>query len=136
MILRRALESRMPVTVGPVDVSQADGVLTLGFGGGPTLAGTPVIALRGRVHLNEAPADPDLPMMVRLQTEMLLQLGVKTLILTNAAGGINTSFEQGALMVIDDHIAGRTVHEGAGKAKDADAPVIMEARGLQKSFSI
>ena len=31
-------------------------------------------------------------------------LGVKTLILTNAAGGINTGFSQGALMVIDDHI--------------------------------
>ena len=31
-------------------------------------------------------------------------LGVKTVILTNAAGGINTSFESGALMVIDDHI--------------------------------
>src|SRR5262245_31873303 len=31
-------------------------------------------------------------------------LGVKTIILTNAAGGINTSFSQGALMVIDDHI--------------------------------
>ena len=31
-------------------------------------------------------------------------LGVKTLVLTNAAGGINTSFTQGALMVIDDHI--------------------------------
>jgi purine-nucleoside phosphorylase len=31
-------------------------------------------------------------------------LGVKTLLLTNAAGGVNTSFSQGALMVIDDHI--------------------------------
>ena len=31
-------------------------------------------------------------------------LGVKTLILTNAAGGVNTGFSQGALMVIDDHI--------------------------------
>ena len=32
------------------------------------------------------------------------RLGVKTLVLTNAAGGINTSFSPGALMVIDDHI--------------------------------
>jgi len=37
------------------------------------------------------------------------------------------------LMVIDDHIAGRGA-QGAGKAKDPDAPVILEARGLQKSF--
>ena len=35
---------------------------------------------------------------------VLGRLGVKTLILTNAAGGINTAFAQGALMVIDDHI--------------------------------
>jgi purine-nucleoside phosphorylase len=32
------------------------------------------------------------------------KLGIKTLILTNAAGGINTNFVQGALMLIDDHI--------------------------------
>ena len=35
---------------------------------------------------------------------MLGLLGVKVLIITNAAGGINTSFAQGALMLIDDHI--------------------------------
>ncbi|MBT9493575.1 MAG: ABC transporter ATP-binding protein [Paucibacter sp.] len=38
------------------------------------------------------------------------------------------------LMVIDDHIAGLTVNAGLGKAKDPNAPVILEARGLQKSF--
>jgi purine-nucleoside phosphorylase len=32
------------------------------------------------------------------------RLGVKQIILTNAAGGVNTSFAQGALMIIDDHI--------------------------------
>ena len=37
-------------------------------------------------------------------TRVLGRLGVKMLILTNAAGGINTRFGQGALMVIDDHI--------------------------------
>jgi HK97 family phage portal protein len=42
MIFRRALESRMPSFAGPVDISQADGVLKLGFGGGPTLAGSEV----------------------------------------------------------------------------------------------
>jgi purine-nucleoside phosphorylase len=34
----------------------------------------------------------------------MARLGVKHLILTNAAGGINTTFSEGALMVIDDHI--------------------------------
>ena len=53
------------------------------------LDGTPVIALRGRVHLNEHPV-PNLAFMgmVRLQIEMLLQLGVKRLILTCAAGSL------------------------------------------------
>ena len=37
------------------------------------------------------------------------------------------------LMVIDDHIAGRAA-QGLGKAKDANAPVILEARALAKSF--
>lgn len=37
------------------------------------------------------------------------------------------------LMVIDDHIAGREAH-GTAKAKDPNAPVILEARGLRKSF--
>ena len=37
------------------------------------------------------------------------------------------------LMVIDDHIAGRAA-QGTGKAKDPQAPVILEARGLRKSF--
>jgi len=37
------------------------------------------------------------------------------------------------LMVIDDHIAGRSA-QGAGKAKDAAAPVILQAKGLKKSF--
>ena len=38
------------------------------------------------------------------RSRVLGLLGVKTLILTNAAGGVNTGFAQGALMVIDDHI--------------------------------
>ena len=41
---------------------------------------------------------------VTFATRVLGLLGVKVLILTNAAGGINTRFAQGALMLIDDHI--------------------------------
>lgn len=48
-----------------------------------------VIGLSGRVHLNEAPHDPEIPKMVRLQTEMLLQLGVHTLIVTSAVGSLS-----------------------------------------------
>ncbi len=61
----------------------------------------PVIALRGRVHVNERPADPDLYGMVRLQIEMLLQLGVKTLILTCAAGSLRADIDVGNVVLID-----------------------------------
>jgi purine-nucleoside phosphorylase len=59
-----------------------------------------IVALSGRCHAYEG---YDLA-TVTFATRVLGVLGVKKLILTNAAGGINTSFTQGALMVIDDHI--------------------------------
>jgi purine-nucleoside phosphorylase len=64
------------------------------------LAGTRIAALAGRVHAYEGHNLGTVTFAVRVMG----RLGVKQLILTNAAGGINTSFGQGALMVIDDHI--------------------------------
>ena len=59
-----------------------------------------VVALAGRSHFYEGH-----PMStVVFGTRVLARLGVRHLVLTNAAGGINTGFAQGALMVIDDHI--------------------------------
>lgn len=72
-----------------------EGRLVVGSVGGRTIA-----ALSGRCHVYEG---HDLR-TVTFAVRALGLLGVKTLILTNAAGGINTSFTQGALMVIDDHI--------------------------------
>jgi purine-nucleoside phosphorylase len=72
-----------------------DGRLVVGKTGGRTIA-----ALAGRVHLYEGHD----ARTVTFATRVLGLLGVKTLILTNAAGGVNTGFAQGALMVIDDHI--------------------------------
>jgi purine-nucleoside phosphorylase len=63
-------------------------------------AGRTVAALAGRSHLYEGHDARTATFGVRV----LGVLGVKTLIITNAAGGVNTSFSQGALMVIDDHI--------------------------------
>jgi purine-nucleoside phosphorylase len=68
---------------------------TVGKAGGPRIA-----ALAGRCHVYEG---YDLR-TVTFAVRVLGLLGVKTLILTNAAGGVNTGFLQGALMVIDDHI--------------------------------
>lgn len=72
-----------------------EGRLVVGTVGGRTIA-----ALSGRCHVYEG---HDLK-TVTFAVRALGMLGVKTLILTNAAGGINTGFSQGALMVIDDHI--------------------------------
>jgi purine-nucleoside phosphorylase len=63
-------------------------------------AGRAVLTLAGRAHFYEG---HDLQ-TVTFATRVLGRLGVKTLVLTNAAGGINTSFTPGTLMVIDDHI--------------------------------
>jgi purine-nucleoside phosphorylase len=65
-----------------------------------TVAGRRVAALSGRVHFYEG---YDLATVV-FATRVMGRLGVRHLILTNAAGGINTALTQGALMIIDDHI--------------------------------
>jgi purine-nucleoside phosphorylase len=65
-----------------------------------TVAGRRVVVLAGRSHFYEGHT----LQVVVFPTRVLARLGVRQLILTNAAGGINTSFPPGALMVIDDHI--------------------------------
>lgn len=65
-----------------------------------TVAGRRIAALSGRVHFYEG---YDLATVV-FATRVMGRLGVKRFILTNAAGGINAAFAQGALMIIDDHI--------------------------------
>jgi purine-nucleoside phosphorylase len=72
-----------------------EGRLVVGRVNGRTIA-----ALAGRCHVYEGHDMKTVTFAVRV----LGLLGVKTLILTNAAGGVNTSFSRGALMVIDDHI--------------------------------
>ena len=60
----------------------------------------PVAVMQGRVHLYEgyAPREVVFPMRV------LGRLGIRAVILTNAAGAINVAYSQGALVVIRDHI--------------------------------
>jgi purine-nucleoside phosphorylase len=65
-----------------------------------TIAGKRVVALSGRAHFYEGH-----PMsVVTFATRVIGLLGIRTLVLTNAAGGINLNFKPGTLMVIDDHI--------------------------------
>ncbi|MBE6548786.1 MAG: purine-nucleoside phosphorylase [Ruminococcaceae bacterium] len=65
------------------------------------VCGTPVVIMQGRVHYYEGYAMTD----VVLPTRIMGMLGIKKLILTNAAGGVNTSYSAGDLMMITDHIA-------------------------------
>ena len=65
-----------------------------------SIGGRRVAALAGRAHFYEG---HDLATVV-FAVRVMGRLGVKQVILTNAAGGINTGFAQGALMIIDDHI--------------------------------
>lgn len=62
--------------------------------------GVPVVVQQGRFHFYEGYKLDEVTFPVRV----LGLLGIKVLILTNAAGGLNNSFTQGALMLISDHL--------------------------------
>jgi purine-nucleoside phosphorylase len=62
--------------------------------------GCPVIAMQGRFHLYEGYS----PLEVTYPIRVMQQLGVKVLILSNAAGGLNPKFSAGEIMLITDHI--------------------------------
>jgi len=67
---------------------------------GHTASKVPVAVLSGRMHFYEGHEMPE----VMLLSRVVARLGIKTLVVTNAAGGINTSFSAGDLMLISDHI--------------------------------
>ncbi|MCU1301850.1 MAG: inosine guanosine and xanthosine phosphorylase family [Candidatus Sulfotelmatobacter sp.] len=60
----------------------------------------PVAVMQGRVHLYEGYS----PQQVAFPVRVLGRMGVRALVITNAAGGINLEYKQGALVVITDHI--------------------------------
>ena len=61
----------------------------------------PVVVMQGRVHYYEGYSMNEVVAPIRLMG----LLGAKKLLLTNAAGGVNTSFTPGDLMLITDHIS-------------------------------
>ena len=72
------------------------GVLPVG-----KLAGCPVVAMQGRVHLYEGYT----PQEVAFPMQVMGRLGAKTALLTNAAGGINAGYKVGDLVVVEDHLS-------------------------------
>jgi purine-nucleoside phosphorylase len=65
-----------------------------------TLAGKKVVAMQGRFHYYEGYTMQQVTFPVRV----MKFLGVKTLLISNAAGGMNPQFSRGSLMIITDHI--------------------------------
>lgn len=65
-----------------------------------TVEGVQVAAMQGRFHYYEGYPLPQVIFPIRV----LGVLGIKSLIVTNAAGGVNIEFNQGALMLINDHL--------------------------------
>jgi purine-nucleoside phosphorylase len=95
----------------PVTVEGHAGALIVG-----TLAGKSVICLAGRFHLYEAHPAAIAVFPVRL----VHALGARTVVVSNAAGGIRRSFTPGTLMRIDDHINLMNRHPLAGPSQPGE----------------
>ena len=93
------IEQRLPYTklsgFPPVGVSGHAGELIFG-----RLGGTPVIVLSGRAHFYEGYTMEQVTFPIRT----LAVFGIRDLLLTNAAGGVNRSFRPGDFMLLTDHI--------------------------------
>lgn len=92
-----------PIAMNYADIPHWPAAAVVGHAGRlvvGSVAGRRVAVLSGRVHYYEG---HDLR-TVTFAIRVLAALGVRTLLLTNAAGGVNTAFSEGSLMVIDDHI--------------------------------
>jgi purine-nucleoside phosphorylase len=92
-----------PFSLPYADIPHWPAAAVVGHAGrlvGGLVRGRRVLVLSGRAHYYEGHPLATVTFPVRV----LGRLGVPALILTNAAGGVNMRFTQGALMVIDDHI--------------------------------
>jgi len=78
------------------------------------IAGKRIIAMSGRFHFYEGYGPEDVVLPVRV----MKFLGVKTLFISNAAGGVNPSFTVGDLMIITDHISFAIPNPLIGKNED------------------
>lgn len=107
-----ALENKVAISYGDLpnfptsSVAGHAGRLVVG-----TLGDAPIVAMQGRVHMYEGYT----PQEVAFPARVLCALGIDSLVVTNAAGGINGSFKAGDLMLISDHVnlSGRNPLVGA-----------------------
>jgi purine-nucleoside phosphorylase len=83
-----------------------------------TIDGLPVAAMQGRVHLYEGYSARTVAFPMRVFGRM----DIRAVILTNAAGGINLEYKQGALVVLTDHINLQGQNPLVGPNDDRDGP--------------
>ncbi|MFT3845052.1 MAG: purine-nucleoside phosphorylase [Lacibacter sp.] len=83
-----------------------------------TLGNKKVVVMAGRFHYYEGYSIQDVVYPIRV----MKYLGIKSLILSNAAGGVNPSYKVGALMMIKDHISQFGINPLIGKNIDEFGP--------------
>ncbi len=79
------------------------------------LSGKKVVAMAGRFHYYEGYSTQEVVFPIRV----MKYLGISTLLISNAAGGMNKSFKVGDLMIINDHISMLTLNPLLGKNEEA-----------------
>jgi purine-nucleoside phosphorylase len=82
------------------------------------MGGKKVVAMAGRFHYYEGYSSQEVVFPIRV----MKFLGIETVLLSNAAGGMNTNFSVGDLMIIKDHVSLFTVNPLLGKNVEAFGP--------------
>lgn len=97
------LDAEPRLRLGYRDIPHVPGAAVEGHAGelvAGTVGGTPAILLSGRAHPYEGYSHREATLLLRA----VLALGVETVVLTNAAGGLNPQFDPGDVMLISDHL--------------------------------
>ena len=96
-------ELKNPITIKYADIPNMLRSTAMGHKGEfvfGELHGKNVVIMNGRLHYYEGYSMQDITLPIRI----FKLLSIETLIITNAAGGINSSFDRGDIMIINDHI--------------------------------
>lgn len=96
------------------------------------MGGKKVVAMAGRFHYYEGYTAQEVVFPIRV----LKYLGIKTLLISNAAGGLNPSYKVGDLMIIKDHISMLTINPLLGKNEEDLGPRFPDMSEPYKNYLI